>query len=301
MNQSILTIAGMHRSGTSLTASILQSTGIDIGDRLMEASPGNAKGHFEDWDFVEFHENVLKSQGIAHEGWTETVSVRVQEQYLEKARNLISEREHKAIWGWKDPRTTLFLDFWTELLPEARFILVYRTPWEVVDSLFRRGDTIFQHNPNFAIKIWNAYNRAVIDFYDRYEARSIILRVEDIISNRLEAIEAINHKFGLHLGTPDNLFDRSLFKSYGASSYRATVVKQYFPEAFDLYLQLHRRRQVFDRPQIPLIDENRDFPAIEPWILQDWLDIRWRDREQNQSQQQLQNYSSRITKLLKPN
>ena len=33
-NQSVI-ITGMHRSGTSLTASLLHSAGIEIGDRLM--------------------------------------------------------------------------------------------------------------------------------------------------------------------------------------------------------------------------------------------------------------------------
>jgi GT2 family glycosyltransferase/predicted nucleic acid-binding Zn-ribbon protein len=293
-NQSILALAGMHRSGTSLTASILQSTGLDIGDRLMSGSISNAKGHFEDWDFVEFHEAVFKSQGVAHEGWTEVRSISVQEQYLERARNLVSARENKIIWGWKDPRTTLFLDFWAKLIPEAKFILVYRTPWEVVDSLFRRGDGVFKHNPNFAIKIWNAYNRATLDFYDRNEARSIILRIEDIIGNPNEAIAAINYKFGLQLGEPDHLYDESLFKTYGANSYRATLIKQYFPEAFELYWQLHQRRQVLENSPIPLIDQNSEFLALEPWILQDWLDKHWLDRENNQSQQQLQSTQAQL-------
>ncbi len=33
-NQSVVAIAGMHRSGTSLVASLLQSSGVFIGDRL---------------------------------------------------------------------------------------------------------------------------------------------------------------------------------------------------------------------------------------------------------------------------
>ncbi|MEL7418373.1 MAG: hypothetical protein AAGK10_07335 [Cyanobacteria bacterium J06555_3] len=47
---SVIIITGMHRSGTSLTASLLQSAGVYLGDRLMSADSGNAKGYFEDWD-----------------------------------------------------------------------------------------------------------------------------------------------------------------------------------------------------------------------------------------------------------
>ena len=37
----------MHRSGTYFTASLLQSAGLDIDQRLMEPGNGNAKGFFE--------------------------------------------------------------------------------------------------------------------------------------------------------------------------------------------------------------------------------------------------------------
>ena len=55
-NRNVFIIAGMHRSGTSLTAALLQNVGVDIGQRLMGASYSNSKGHFENLDFVEFHD-----------------------------------------------------------------------------------------------------------------------------------------------------------------------------------------------------------------------------------------------------
>ncbi len=61
-------VAGMHRSGTSLTASILQSSGVNIGERLVGKEIGNEKGHFEDLDMVDFHKEVLLSQGIEING-----------------------------------------------------------------------------------------------------------------------------------------------------------------------------------------------------------------------------------------
>ncbi len=42
----------------------------------------------------------------------------------------------------------LFLDFWRSLLPNAKFC-DYRAPWEVVDSLYRRGtNPIFFSQPD---------------------------------------------------------------------------------------------------------------------------------------------------------
>ena len=57
----VLVITGMHRSGTSLIAAILREAGVHLGDQLIGADTGNIRGHFEDVDFVQFHQTVLRS------------------------------------------------------------------------------------------------------------------------------------------------------------------------------------------------------------------------------------------------
>ena len=56
-------VLGMHRSGTSLLARLLQQCGIDIGSRLLGGSVGNEHGHWEDAFAVEMHERLLASMG----------------------------------------------------------------------------------------------------------------------------------------------------------------------------------------------------------------------------------------------
>jgi len=43
-----LILTGMHRSGTSLMASILQSAGVNVGKNLLEPDKRNPHGFFED-------------------------------------------------------------------------------------------------------------------------------------------------------------------------------------------------------------------------------------------------------------
>ncbi|MBM4059289.1 MAG: chromosome partitioning protein ParA, partial [Planctomycetes bacterium] len=45
-------VVGMHRSGTSLVASLCQAAGIDMGTDLLGPHPGNGAGHFEDLEFL---------------------------------------------------------------------------------------------------------------------------------------------------------------------------------------------------------------------------------------------------------
>jgi O-antigen biosynthesis protein len=236
-----LCITGMGRSGTSLISSLLQSGGLDIGRRLMGVGIGNVKGHFEDLDFYEFHIWVLESQGIHPSGFTVQPDIQVREEHLLRARELVRERRRcPGPWGWKDPRTTLFLDFWQQQIPEANFLFVYRPPWDVVDSLFRRGDELFRSNPSFAVRVWVHYNRRLLAFHDRFPARCLCVHSYRAAQSPALLLEALSHKFGLELGPAGNLYDESLLH-HGGSTRWASLLQHHFPEAVDLYEELNER------------------------------------------------------------
>ena len=281
-NQSVIIMTGMHRSGTSLTASLLQSAGVDLGDRLMGEDTGNSKGHFEDLDFVEFHQNVLQSQGISVAGWTEQNKVLVQPQYLATAQNLILTRQDRPLWGWKDPRTTLFLDFWSQLIPDAKFIFTYRSPWEVVDSLFRRGDVIFRTNPNFAVQQWCNYNQAIFDFYQRYPEQCLLLEISNIIQHgNLEKL--VEQKFNLELRLPESLYEPELFTVSDRAGYRQALIAKFFPQAIEIYERLEQqadRKSIATQPPAPE-------STCEPWILQDWVDLELALADKRRTEQAL--------------
>ncbi|MBE9191778.1 sulfotransferase [Gloeocapsopsis crepidinum LEGE 06123] len=288
-------ITGMHRSGTSLTAAILQSAGVDVGERLLGANESNAKGHFENIDFFEFHKTVLRSQGIDDAGWTLTETVEVEQQYIDQAKELIAINSKSPYWGWKDPRTTLFLNFWADLLPEAKFILVYRSPWEVVDSLYRRGgenDTIFFSHPDLAVKLWIHYNQKILNFYDRFPDRCILTSVYSIANQLEKNIEAINHKFQVTLANPaPDIFERSLLRVQEANVHRATLVAYYFPEALNIYQELNAKAiQIDQEHQLETIQKVRNSP-YKVWAFQDWVDLCKSEKQGKRLQSELERRS----------
>ena len=62
----LLIITGMHRSGTSLITSILQQSGLPIGEQLLPAAEGNPRGFFEDQAFMLLHQAMLHARGVTH-------------------------------------------------------------------------------------------------------------------------------------------------------------------------------------------------------------------------------------------
>ena len=59
-----LVILGMHRSGTSALAGLVQLLGVNLGEDLLPAMPEvNEKGFFEHQEILDIHEGLLKSLG----------------------------------------------------------------------------------------------------------------------------------------------------------------------------------------------------------------------------------------------
>jgi hypothetical protein len=291
-----LIITGMHRSGTSLTASLLQSSQVDIGKNLLEGNFSNPRGHFEDLDFMQFHEQVLKSQGFGPEGWILDSQVSVPNSFLAVAEELIKTRQLKELWGWKDPRTTLFLNFWLELLPTSLFIFVYRNPWEVIDSLYRRGDHLFQGNPYLALQVWSNYNQALLNFYDHHSEQCILLNINSIGNSPTNFIQIVSRKLNLNLDVNPEIFDSSLLHQEVSFSHRTQIITKYFPEVLELYQALNQRANNFDNNpeiyQIPNYDNNLIEEKI--CLLQDWQQNSNLSRCMQSLTQQLHNSQSQL-------
>lgn len=236
-----LCIVGMHRSGTSVVSSLLQSGGLDIGQRLLGAGPGNVKGHFEDLDFFQLHVQILKSRKIHSTGFTLQRDIPIDKSHVRQARALIAERRRRGVpWGWKDPRSTLFLDFWRQMLPEANFLILYRCPWDVIDSFVRRGDKAFRTNPGFAVQLWSHYNRLLLDFHDRFPERCLCVNSYQAVRSPTLLLETLARNFGLHLGSVAELYDPSLLHRRSSSQWMS-LVEQACPEALEVYEQLNLR------------------------------------------------------------
>lgn len=179
----VLIITGMHRSGTSFVAELFKSAGLHIGEKLFPGDVGNPRGYFEDEDILTLQRNMLIKActpnliGWPDWGWTETEELD-ESMWAEEEpamRSLAKQRERHKVWGWKDPRTTLLLEQWLRVLPDARFLFVLREPWKVAASVQRLPSELFRTRPDVAVRIWLFYNRRLLDFAKKHPERCVIM------------------------------------------------------------------------------------------------------------------------------
>jgi hypothetical protein len=225
-----LILAGMHRSGTSLTASMLMESGVDMGERLMGAGPGNPKGHFENIDFVSFHEELLLFHGLDSRGFDAPVSVEVPDSFHVRASELVTVNGKSGAWGWKDPRVCMFLEFWSAFLPSAKFICVFRSPWQVMSSMIRRRtDANMIENPALILNCWKRYNQALLRLCEKFPDRTILLDVDTVIHDWQQVSRLVVEKFAVNLRiTAELAFDGDLFKSEAYPPHLHSLIENYF-------------------------------------------------------------------------
>ncbi len=191
---SVVAVIGMHRSGTSMVARMVNLAGFDIGEEgdLLPASDFNKVGHWENRDFVGFNEQLLThfrgdvfAPPLLPEGWRADPAVTaLQHEASEVVRQKFGDR---SAWCFKDPRATLFLPFWREVTGVRRFILLVRNPLDVAASLTARDRLTKRHG----LALWALYNRAALASTSPEER--LLLHYEQCLADP-EA--AINRVFG---------------------------------------------------------------------------------------------------------
>lgn len=160
-------ITGMHRSGTSALARMIQALGVDLGPNLLGAGVGNVHGHFEDAAFIAFHDKLIARAFPKRAPFCEWLpladaDVAYTAEERAEARAIWSEHSARGGRAWKDPRTSLFLDLWLEIVPDAKLIICMRHPYQTHRSLMRRGEPMLHVDYSCSIAGWRIYNERIL-------------------------------------------------------------------------------------------------------------------------------------------
>jgi hypothetical protein len=193
-----------------------------MGEEMLPADANNRLGYFEDLDFVELNRRMLAAvvpvgqRGHSDWGWTEEmppsgVDTRLLEGFVDAADELVAYRRSQAMggaggrerearcWGWKDPRTTVLLDFWNARIPDARYLFIYRAPWDVADSMQRIGAAEFLRHPEFAYEIWRHYNHALLAFAQAHPDRTLVVSAAGVMRDPHALLELVESRLHVRL------------------------------------------------------------------------------------------------------
>jgi hypothetical protein len=158
-------VLGMHRSGTSLVASLLGLLGAYLGDEedFIPADQDNPQGFWERRGVISLNNLVLRAGDAAWDrvaGFdVSRIRGRFRRRFASGAASLIQGLDTHGTWAIKDPRLCLTLPLWRPLCRHAVCVVTLRHPAEVASSLERRDRMPLATG----VALWERYTRSALE------------------------------------------------------------------------------------------------------------------------------------------
>lgn len=190
----LVCVAGMHRSGTSLVSMIFSKSGVYMGPQKMleKANKNNEKGFWENTDFVKLNDKIMEAYGgtwatppTFPPDWRFGAS----SNFLDEAINLFYEHiEGHKFSGWKDPRNSITLPFWLHYRYDIELIVCLRNPLEVVHS--------YPHtSQERTLWRWYEYNSRILSTTHHLER--LVVHYSSLFHEPAQELERIHNYIGI--------------------------------------------------------------------------------------------------------
>ncbi len=208
-------IIGMHRSGTSLVAKVLEKSGIFMGV---------IKDHnYEAMHFLSVNQRVLwanETNWLApkvppKDVWYNITASELYDEHFKlntKLQKLKYTLKINQDWGWKDPRNTFTLKMWLSVFSGAKVIYVKRDVQAIAKSLYARngipGEVFDERlkDIEFNLELANQYQTQAEKWEKELDVDFCTIQYELLIAHDKTEIKKLEKFTGKKLA--------SLFKQY---------------------------------------------------------------------------------------
>jgi len=250
-NSAPLIIIGMHRSGTSMLTHLLRELGIFVGKKL---DPNHEALFFQnindwllqmagaDWAYPSSFQELLTHKFLRRQ-CTNIIRIWMSTHFCSTYTGIWNFVRYHSIfklpfhWCWKDPRSTITLPIWLDILPKAKVLYLVRNGVDVANSLMKRSYKIIKRsvqNPLFkksksrinvpkwyrgwrtplyppsildsarclslrsAFELWEEYMKiADENLEDLPQKQTITVKYEDFLENGVQMLDELCHFIGL--------------------------------------------------------------------------------------------------------
>jgi GT2 family glycosyltransferase len=190
-----LLVLGMHRSGTSTVARLLNMMGAYCAPStlIMPANSDNEKGFWERWDVFGLHEDILRDLGLAWDRLAEFDALQLQdtalfEKFKPQAEKILLDLDAQRPWLLKDPRLNILLPLWENLLEVPICIYVHRNPIQVAQSIQKREGFSLQ----LGLALWEYYT--LQGLANSAKMPRILLSYHDLIHNPVATTQLLHEQ-----------------------------------------------------------------------------------------------------------
>ena len=239
--QSPICILGMHRSGTSCLTGSLEQYGLYLGN-VINSAPHNLKGNKENNATWKINDEVLRQSGGS---WDNPPRTLIWNRSLEVQRDqYIQSYQSERVWGFKDPRCVLTLDFWLKSIPDLRFAGTFRHPQAVADSLNKRNG--FTAKQSFML--WNQYNQKLIRYFDRLQFPVVDFNWSpDFYQHSIHSLSKFLHLDRTDSSARSDFYESSLIHQ-NIDSHSDSSIPDYCLETYEQLIKISEETKLMLKP-----------------------------------------------------
>lgn len=258
LSESPYVVLGMHRSGTTMIAQVLEKAGIFMGadlsgnhePRIIQDANRQILDYFTaswlDVDRVPAPELLKKMNGITNE--TAVRFMNYFDRFFDNGGNKINE------WGFKDPRTCVTASIFHRLFPKSKCIFIFRDPFDVALSVVAREQKVarkylgqeysFSSEESMqqlkrALNSWKEYNDRAFSYISSY-GMHVVLRYESVVVDPEKHLMAGLRRIGIQNCKADSAGNEIHSKSVGKKHESAEMIakESIYNSCMELYKKM---------------------------------------------------------------
>lgn len=235
MYQSPVIILGMHRSGTTMITKMLENLGLFVGAEKEVNNEALFFWKINNWIFDLHTATSEKPYNLRYKNpGCEKVILESLEHFILSDKRKEYLGKHSSVfknikdvnfpYGWKDPKNTFTIDFWSAVFPNPKIIHIYRNPIDSVSSYIERDLELknkFEWNwkkklkRNFLIsknfhenfrltsieegyELWEEYVTKALSLKNKFPDY-LEIKYEDFLENSFENLKTLSKFCGLSI------------------------------------------------------------------------------------------------------
>jgi hypothetical protein len=254
---------------------------------LVPPGEANPRGFFESQEIVTFHQKVLQrlrgSADADDPSGTLLQNPELNQEERAEALLILGHLAKPGVWGWKDPRTIHFIEFWLSLLPGAKLIVPLRHPLEHLYSYLKKiGRLDHLIGLSRILNTYAEYHQRIHQIVHEREKNSLVLYAQNAFCDPTGLSALLEHFLDLGRAGPpvrESNFVQSEFSRLRLHRCAMDLFRMSYPDAAFVFDRLNDRAEFRLLPEDPspeirdsfhqlcaVVGRTRDCVSRESWL-----------------------------------
>ncbi|AXA70139.1 hypothetical protein A7J71_22600 [Achromobacter insolitus] len=139
--------------------------------------------------------------------------------------DLILGNIDQSFWGWSDPNAARLLDYWKDVDPTMKFVLVYSDPRAAIKKELLESGDVDATTVEKLLANWCAVNSTILRFHNFNRDRSVLVHADEALSSVHTYVQQLRTRLDAPLNEPPAKYVPEGFDEREQSGHRVDLLE----------------------------------------------------------------------------